>query len=251
MRFLFLFLLVWLCVHCQNKRTKILYAKPKALGKWLEIGVVMPDTAWYGRQGAFIREYLAQTKTYTYLHISPEDTVHFAGLHRNLWYVSPLYVGKFRQEKDQRAFGQTAQYFALLPTDTATLEKALAYVWKQEKERVRDYKYTLEEGQATALEKWVGKRYPFKIRILPEFQVWQHSPTSLWLKTDRGAEQHIYIAKSAQPNPQLLPKVPHLKNIEVKTNWHKGYQMVFLATRSKENPALQRLEMEAIVDTFQ
>lgn len=230
---------------CQNKVVKELYAKPKSLGNVLELGIVAPDSIWQGRQGLFLRTYLHQTGTYTCLPIAPEDTIHFVGLHRNLVHLlTHAQAGKEKTIINQRAFGQTTQYITL-PLDSAKIQKMLHFIWQQEKERLRIYKYSFEAFQTTALEHWVGKHYPFKMRILPEFQVWKHTPDMLWLKTDRGEEKHLIISKT-----KPLPAFPVSKFI-VQKHAHKGYQLAMVTPKKERNLPAQRLEMEALLETFE
>ncbi|TAE11583.1 MAG: hypothetical protein EAZ95_13475 [Bacteroidetes bacterium] len=241
--------------NCKNKRVAFLYAKQKALGKVLEVGVVAPDSVWQGRQGAYIRAFLARTNVYTCLHIQPEDTVHFAGLHRNLLHILPARVGKLTRLLDQRALGQTTQYLpfspAPSPTDSLRLAEALAYVWQEEKARLRTYTFTFEDAQSSVLERWVGKHYPFKMRLLPTFQVWNHaSPTLLWLKTDRGEEKHIYITASKQENPALLPPIYQAEKYTLKTIWRDGFQITFLIRKDTKKTLAHLLEMEALLETW-
>jgi hypothetical protein len=238
-RFGWIFCLL-LLVQCKNKHAATLYAKPKALGKPLELGIVAHDSVWKGRQGVFLREFTARGDTFSCLHISPEDTAHFAGLHRNLLYIgSPTPPRKLL---DQRAFGQTSQYYTRL--DSTRLREALAYVWEQEKERMRTYTFAFVEGQSTALERWVGKHYPFRLRILPEFQLVKGAQDVLLLKTDRGAEKYIFIAKQ----PQKIPFSP--AQYWIKQAKKGRYHLVFAIKKGRTAPALAYLEMEALMDTF-
>lgn len=239
--------LIGLCA-CQNERVKVLYAKPKALGAICEVGIVAHDSIWEGRQGKNLRAFLAKNAPFTCLHIQPEDTVYFVGWHRNL-----VYLNLSKQEKnilDERAFGQTSQYITRSPADTNRWENITAYIWKQEKQRLRDYKYSFEASQSTVLEDWIAKRYPFRLRLPPELQVWKRSPEMLWLKADRGEERHLYISKTAKKNILFLPTEFAGKDYITHTVWKKGYQATFFAPRLLDKEKMQLLEMEAILETW-
>jgi hypothetical protein len=227
--------------QCKNKHVATLYAKPKALGRLLEVGIVANDSIWRGRQGEFIRKFVAKGDTFSCLHISPEDTAYFAGLHRNLLYLN--LPTRPQRVLDQRAFGQTSQYIAL-PLDTTRLQEALAYVWTQEKARLRDYTFAFTEGQYTALERWVGKHYPFRLRLLPEYQLVRHTPASLWLKTDRGIERHIFISQKQEKLPISSA------HFWVRQARKGAYFLTFARKKDKTNPILAYLEIEALMDTF-
>jgi|GEM_PF-5599072 len=238
-------------VACANKRVKVLYAKPKALGAVLQVGIVAHDSVWEGRQGSNLRAYLQQNGQYTCLHIQPADTVYFAGWHRNLVYLNLAVQDK--KLLDERTFGQTSQYIAPLPTDTTKWTEVAAYIWKHEKERLRIYTFGFEATQASVLEKWIAKHYAFRLRVLPAFQVWKHTPDMLWLKTEKGTKKHIYICKMPQENSVQIPKELENKNTQYvsKILSKNGYQIGYFIEKTPKKEYTQHLEMEAILETWQ
>ncbi len=250
-----LFLLLWISASCENRHMTILYAKPKPLGKVLELGIVAHDSIWQGRQGELLRKYALEKGIYTCLPITPADTVHFAGLHRNLIHLAyppaPAQAGKVQKVLDQRAMGQTTQYVPL-PLDSAKIADMLQYVWAQEKVRMCTYMYAFEATQSTALERWVGKHYDFKMRIPPNFQVESsyQNPPLLRLKTDRWTESHIVIVKT--PAPASFPALSlSLQEYIWRTVWQKGYQAhIFIKKEKAHLPTLQ-LSAEALLETFE
>ncbi len=263
----FLFLITFSLVACQNKRVKSLYAKPKALGAIGEVGIVTHDSIWEGRQGRSLRTFLQKDALFTCLHIQPTDTIHFAGLHRNLVYLNLASHDKreFHEKRgtfqhldnmlvDERAFGQISQYITRSPTDTTHWEKICQYIRQHEISRLRTYTYGFEVSQSTVLERWISTHYPFRLRVLPEFQVWKKSSQMLWLKTDRGIEKHIYIFKISEQVADCLPKGYTTKHYVMHTIWRNGWQAVMfmpiLMPIDKRKEALQHLALGAILETF-
>lgn len=262
--------LACLCWTCQNKNMAELYAKPKALGTWLEVGIVAQDSVWKSPFMDSLRRHWQDSLGYPCLPIAPEDTIHFAGLHRNLVYIN--LSKKTFQTLDAKALGQTAQYIQLDTASATQWENIRAYIWKHEKERLRVFKYAFEAHQSTALERWVAKRYPFRVRLLPELQVWKQTQTSLWLKNEKGAGKHFYFVQTPTAGKAILPfkSVQNFtalparyasftegtfyydnKAYQFVSTWKKGYQATLIFETKTFRNTLQRLELEALLETLE